>query len=385
MKIGVITYWQSNDNYGQLLQCWALQHYLRSKGHDAYIIKYDFASRYSRKPLWKKVLKILAIYPIITYLIHRKEKIEFRKLSNELNEKNKLRKFDEFRKEQLCFSENYYAKLQDLQFLPPEAQLYITGSDQVWGQLLDNKENEVFFLNFGSKEIKRISYAASFGLDNYPQKLNAALKANLNRFDEVSVRESSGLRICNNVGIKAYKVMDPTMLLNKEEYLKFIDTPKHHNYIYIYSLNILKSDQIFFNTIKQYSEKMKLSIVATPGSGRILGAEIFDGVTYDYATIQQWISNIANANFVVTTSFHGTVFCILTNTPFAFVPLKGKMANMNNRVLDLLQELNLSARIVYSVSDMKSILDKDIDWDSVNKRISIFKEKSISFLDLVNI
>ena len=74
MKIGIITYWQSNDNYGQLLQCYALQRYLVQIGHEPFLIRYDISNRYSANNKWKKVLKILMVYPVLKYLLNKKKK-----------------------------------------------------------------------------------------------------------------------------------------------------------------------------------------------------------------------------------------------------------------------------------------------------------------------
>jgi hypothetical protein len=381
MRIGIITFWQSNDNYGQLLQCWALQQYLRSKDHDAYLIKYDLARRNKPKTLWENLLKALTIYPLIKYLLHRKEKQARNKIIAELNEKNKLRHFDDFRKNMLQISERDYHSLEELQSDPPVADVYITGSDQVWSQLLNNKENEVFFLNFGNSQVKRISYAASFGMDSYPTKLIKRLSINLRRFNAVSVREDSGVDICQNVGVESIKVLDPTMLLKGRDYLRFITIPKYNDYIYIYSLNISTPEQVYYEAITQYAQDEHLSIIVTPGSGRILGAEIFNHAIYDYATIPQWLSNIANAKMVITTSFHGTVFCILMNTPFVYVPLQGKLSNMNSRILGLLKELGLEDRAVENSYQMMSALNGKINWEEVMKKIRPLRDKSMLFID----
>ena len=124
-----------------------------------------------------------------------------------------------------------------------------------------------------------------------------------------------------------------------------------------------------------------MSIIVTPGSGRILGAEIFNHAIYDYATIPQWLSNIANAKMVITTSFHGTVFCILMNTPFVYVPLQGKLSNMNSRILGLLKELGLEDRAVENSYQMMSALNGKINWEEVMKKIRPLRDKSMLFID----
>ena len=104
MKIGIITYWQSNDNYGQLLQCYALQRYLVQIGHEPFLIRYDISNRYSANNKWKKVLKILMVYPVLKYLLNKKKKSQQAKLLAEISQKNTLRKFDDFREHMIVQS-----------------------------------------------------------------------------------------------------------------------------------------------------------------------------------------------------------------------------------------------------------------------------------------
>lgn len=381
MKIGVITYWQSNDNYGQLLQCWALQRYLRSNGHDAYIIRYDFIHRqHFRKSLWKRLMKLCLIIPLFLHFYRKKKERRNKKVSIEIEKKNIARQFDMFRSENLKFSDKVYYSLKDLQTEAPKGEAYITGSDQVWRQLLNQKENEVFFLNFGNEKVKRIAYAASFGLETYPPKLNNILANNLKRFDAISVREYDGVNICKKVGISAIKVLDPTLLLSKEKYIGISSEPKYKNYIYIYSLNVSSPNELYFDKIKNVAKTNNLQIVVTPATGYIPGREIYDQVTYDYSTIPDWLSNINNAKLVVTTSFHGVVFCVIMHTPFIYVPLKGNLSKMNNRAIDLLTSIGLENRIAENENSIGNIIKIPINWDESEKKLNSLIQDSTDFL-----
>lgn len=381
MKIGIITYWQSNDNYGQLLQCFALQQYLRLQGHEPYLIRYDMSNRNMHASnKWKKVYKILLVYPVIKYLLNRKKKRLQLALLSEISRKNAFRKFDEFRQQMIVQSSKLYSSLYELQSDAPKADIYITGSDQVWSQLLNIKENEVYFLNFGDSCTRRVSYAASFAMDEYPTNLHKILKENLERFQAVSVREKVGVYICSSVGVNAIQVVDPTLLLGCDVYRKIASNKKHSKYVYIYSLNVSTADEMYFNEIKQIANKRECDIVVTPASGCVPGIELFDGVIYDYASIPEWLANIDNAEFVVTTSFHGVVFCILLHTPFVYIPLKGNLAKMNNRALNLLDEVGLSNFIAFD-NNVSNIMNQKILWEMVDEKVLKSKNKSILFLN----
>lgn len=378
MKIGVITLWQSQDNYGQLLQAWALQEYLRKEGHSPFLIRYDFVGNWRKKTWYGKLVKVFLLYPIFRKI---KRKIQDKRQLIHVEEINKLRRFDEFRQEHFAFSSCKYQSLKELQSNPPIADIYIVGSDQVWAQLLDFEDNKAFFLDFGEENVRRISYAASFSMDNYPEKLHPLLKSQLLHFNHVSVREESGVSICKSIGIKATKVLDPTLLLNKQIYMNFMTGHQHKKpYIFIYSINITSPKEIAWNDLKHYAQTRQDKIVVTTASGYITGQEIFDDVSYDYATIPQWLTNIANADLVVTPSFHGIVFSILMETPFIYVPLQGKFSKGNSRITDLLYNLGLDNRILTRQRTYSVIANQPINWERVINKLNTYRHVSIQYL-----
>lgn len=384
MKIGIITLWQSSDNYGQQLQCWALQQELIKLGHDPYLIRYDveYRTRNNKSPLWKKVLKLLLIYPIIKSLKRRKINKKEQLLKAYNSKRNEERQFLSFRKDKFLVSDNIYSTLQELKDNPPEADAYIVGSDQVWAFTLDNYENRVMFLDFGDKKIKRIAYAPSFSMPSYPEKLKFLLKENLARFNSLSVREQTGSEICEDLGYKAKVVVDPTMLLKREDYSLIASDEYKESYIYLYYLNITQSEEVAWKQLDGFAKQTNLTVIATPASGYIPSQELFDGVNYKYATIPQWINLISNAQLMVTTSFHGVVFCILNHTPFVYFPLKGQFARGNNRVVDLCKILNLSDRIWSETSSYELLSKQVINWEDVDAILEAKRADSIDYLKI---
>lgn len=382
MKIGIITLWQSSDNYGQQLQCWALQQELIKLGHKPYLIRYDveYRTRNNKSPLWKKVMKLLLIYPVIKSLKRRKINKKEQLLKAYNAKRNEERQFLSFRKDKFLVSDNIYSTLQELKDNPPEADAYIVGSDQVWAFILDNYENRVMFLDFGDKNIKRIAYAPSFSMPSYPEKLKFLLKENLARFNSLSVREQTGSEICEDLGYKAKVVVDPTMLLKREDYSLIASDEYKEPYIYLYYLNITQSEEVAWKQLDGFAKQTNLTVIATPASGYIPSQELFDGVKYKYATIPQWINLISNAQLMVTTSFHGVVFCILNHTPFVYFPLKGQFARGNNRVVDLCKILNLSDRIWSETSSYELLSKQVINWEDVDAILEAKRADSIDYL-----
>lgn len=380
MRIGIITFWQGKDNYGQLLQCWALQQYLKKQGHNPFLIRYDFVGNVSRLGS-RRYLKLFLIYPVFRKIGSLINKIKNEKLQYYNDFKNAERKFDDFLRENIIVSDHIYNDYFALRNNPPLAECYITGSDQVWAQKLDNEDNKAFFLAFGKKNIKRVAYAPSFAMKNYPRKLLPLLKQELASFDHISVRESDGCKICASIGLKATKVLDPTLLLEKTDYLQLLGkVDSTQKYVYIYSLNIGSANEIRWNELQLYIRRNKNHVIVTPASGYIPGKELFGPIEYSYATIQDWLSNIYYAELVITTSFHGIAFCILLEKPFIYIPLKGKFSKGNNRVLDLLEDLDLNYRILNDSSTYESITQKSIDWHLVNLKLIKKRQDSYSFL-----
>lgn len=163
MRIGIITYWQSNDNYGQQLQCWALQHYLKLNGHDPFLIRFKrFERKLTFRDRIKKTLKtLLKIILVKPYISERKAKeLDFKRQSD--------RDFVGFRRDFLAVSDSSYTDLETIRHYPPMADAYITGSDQVWNYDLTEEELRTYLLQFGESNIRRISYAPSIAHKSIP-------------------------------------------------------------------------------------------------------------------------------------------------------------------------------------------------------------------------
>ena len=384
MRIGIITFWESNDNYGQVLQAYALQQVLKDMGHSPFQIRYSLcASRVNvtRSSFIKKVLKLITIYPLIKSFKRKMSKRRDDAYEMVIEEKNKTRKFIDFREKYICKSEIIYNSLEEIRANPPVADCYITGSDQVWTMLLSNENNKAYFLDFGKSSIKRISYAASFARNSYPKELKEELKKQLDKFDAISVRENEGIDICKEVGRSdAVCVLDPTFLIDSKKYAYLsatTTTPDH--YVFVYSINIREPEEISWKEVVRYSRQNNIEIITTTSSGHFAGREILSDTEYLYATIPEWLAYINNADVVITTSFHGVAFCLIFNTPFVYFPLNGKGAKGNGRVLNLLKSLELDNRVYQG--DLERIIENNIDWGKVNNSLTRLKEVSYDYLN----
>ena len=380
MKIGVVTFWTSKDNYGQILQCWSLFEILKRKGHEPYLIRYVFRKK---KSIGRKLLKFVLVYPCILKLKERIWQYINHQTVSEICKKNRVRKFDDFKSVWIPFSDTIYKNIDELRKTPPNADCYLTGSDQGWAQLVNEDNNKIYFLDFGDSSIKRVSYAPSFSMDHYPSTLKPKLRQLLLRYNAISVREKSGVSICSEIGIPAKHVLDPTMLLSKNDYIKMLNLCNNcNNFVYVYSLNFRNPRELRWMELKENAEHNQWEIIVTTGSGVFPGYEIYDkGTYYDYCTIDKWIENIWNANLVVTSSFHGVVFSIIMETPFVYIPLKGKIQTGNGRIIELLNSLGLNDRILTDNCSYGELIKGNINWLVVRNIVEKRRKESLLFIE----
>lgn len=343
MKIGILTFhWATN--YGAVLQTFALQKYLSQLGHNVTIINYK-PSRQDNS-IWLFVRRRYFLHPI-----------QF------LNTLLKERKIDKFRKENLNLSIRYKTK-HDVDKYLENLNVVICGSDQIWNpSFLRSGERGVttttYFLDFNAK-IKKISYAASFGCTTYPAKYKQLLQTLFGRFNHISVREQTGKNIIEEMGLSSVVVPDPTILLTAQDYNSYIPNGEiEHStpYSFIYMLR---------------GEKCSKHIDYLKSNNRI--------VESTNEGIEQWVTNIKKANYVVTNSFHCMVFCLQYHIPFSVVLKNTGLVGMNDRFYTILEMCQLSDRITSDNGDVAAIINKAINWADVEKALSEYRKIGIDFL-----
>ena len=382
MRIGIVTYWSSSDNYGQQLQCFALQKYLIGLGHDAYLIKYMPTSHI---PLWRRIARSVKYRLLVSS--EQKEKDRNTKL---ISERNKLlncrRGFKEFRDKYIKSTEIVYRNIKELRNNPPAADIYICGSDQVWNNSLKDPDTAGWFLDFGKPTVKRVSYAASIGRDIDSSEINRFTKY-LKNFNAISVREQKAYTLCHQLGFdKSIIAIDPTLLLNSSAYDSIgIDSNgtdvAGKPYVFIYTLNIRTAEEIYWDDFQKIIAKDGLQIRSVSSSGYLPARELLPGVQNEQATIPEWLSSIKHSEYVITTSFHGVVFCLLYHKPFYAVLLNNEYSKGNDRIISLLEFLHLSNLIVSNSESLKQINFENIDWIDIDAMIALLRQKSTHFID----
>jgi len=368
MKIGIMTFWWSNDNYGQLLQCYALQKYLRDRGHDAFLIRYNWENDLKQTPFLIRCAKALNPVLLYKYLLNKKHLVDVQK-EQSLNSRH----FDDFRSRYILQSKDFYPTYSALKENPPEADAYIVGSDQVWNYWFENtnrfyRQLHAYFLNFSSEKTKRISYAASWGVTDIPKKAASEIAPLLKKFDYISVREESGVKLCADCGRKdAEWVCDPTLLLSAEKYREIYKENEIRKIEKPFLLLYMLSNQCNFNIQKafDFANSKGLEVVYVTGNG------VIDGRKKYFATIPEWLYLVDNAEYVISNSFHCAVFSTIFHKQFGIVKLFGTAASMNARFNSLFDLRGCGERYVNNTDF--SVLEKSYEIKAVSVSDKFFK------------
>ena len=362
MKVCVITR-HSIPNYGSLLQTYATQKAIEKLNHECEIIDYTRNDEKGKKKLrtkcknskkWNKNFLTRYLYYIIQTL----------NLYSDI-------KFKKFRKKMLIQTPIEYSSEEELKKELPIADIYCAGSDQLWGKIGNIECDSTYFLSFVPSNCKCISYAASIGKEKISNEIKKNIRDYLPRFSTILVREQSAMDIIKKEKInKVDLVLDPTLLLNRDEWNKLCSNIKiKKKYVLVYQLHDNKKMQKY---AKRFAKKVGLPLIRIcPNTQSILrgGRPIF------LPTPNEFITYFKNADYIVTDSFHGTVFSIIFNKNFIDILPE----ETSTRITNILEIFNLKSRILKSYEDF-SLINKIIDYTEVNKNVEKSRQKSLEKL-----
>ena len=365
MKVAILTL-PFRTNYGQILQGYALQTTLERMGHSAEMLDdpYFTGSYYLRYPM-------MCLKRAYQKLILGNKDIEIFVPEHVRIKQYTQRFIDRHIRRRIV--RNWDAALAS------DYDAFVVGSDQVWRPQYFESNNrpciELAFLSFTeAKQVKRISYAASFGTDQMeytPSQLQVC-SPHLKNFNAVSVREESGVMLCDEYfGVKAEHVLDPTMLLRKEDYVDLIPqgiSPVEGSLL-VYILDESDSTRRFINDFSQNKGLNPFRVNAQNGNDVPLTDRI-------QPPVEKWLQGFADAEFVITDSFHACVFSILFHKPFICV---GNNKRGKSRFDSLLKMFNLQNHYVEDWDDYNEDL-LSVDWDMVDRILEQKRETSREFL-----
>ena len=371
--ISIFTYWWSEDNYGQLLQAYALQEYLFSMGISSEIIQ----ARKENHTFFDKLAEMII-----------KAKVGFCgsravSLDTSIQQEVKQRGFQEFRTRFLQFSKERYTSLQDLKKNPPAGKYYICGSDKIWATFSRDPfrmdQFDMFTLGFGSKGTPKIAYAPSIGKREIPFFAKNRFRRNLKSFQGISVREASAVTLLNDIGINDVEwVPDPTQLIGKQGYMKFIEEVpgEYEETWFFYGLS--NPSYVSSRIVAEHLVATNMDFDYTGGNNNI------DDLITCYPTIPQWLNHMYYAENIITNSYHGCIFCILFHKNFYYIPvLPDKKGLPDERITSLLNRYDIQGRDITTEEQLQAVLEnpyKPIDWDAVDDKMQEFVQVGKDFL-----
>lgn len=360
-KIALQTF-QLSTNYGGILQAFALQHYLTKKGFDVVHINRAYQSNNSFLKFKIIVDKIINFNT--TLAINKAESI-----------------FKVFVNKFINLSPPLYStKLWNKYINENKFDAVIVGSDQIWRQEYVGAFAEEFFLNFKKGKIKKIAYAASFGVDKIGNGYAKQISNQLHDFDAISVREKSGVDILQkNFNIEAVHLIDPTLLLLSQDYIDMFelkkDVKKPYIFAYVLDKNLHKQ-----NMIEEVEKTLGMVSKLVYGS-EVTKATYNDVDIRSKVSIETWLSHFYNADYIVTDSFHGMIFSILFNKRFIVIANESRGVSRFESMLNL---IDLKEKLIFSGANLKKeTILKPIDYESINSIIEEERKLANKFINQV--
>ena len=351
-------------NYGAILQTIGLQKTLYNLNCENSVINYTdkCMNQYNPKNLDNLPRKEKA-KKILRYILYG------RKLTK------RQKKLTSFINENINMTKKVY-NMKEIENIIEKDDVLIAGSDQIWSTEIMDGLSDIYTLNFKGTNNKKISYAASIGSSTINEKYYKEFQNKINNIDRISVREESLkselIKIVNKKNIDV--VLDPTMLLTKEQWKSLInkhEKEEKEKYIVAYTLDV---NPEYIKIVNELSKKTCLRVIyfdyRNYGFDNILREGFLDNPF-------EFVNCIKNAQYIVTTSFHGTVFSLLFNKKFWVIPHRTRGARMT----DLLYKVGLNKRIVKTVEEFnKKDFDENINYNYINELLSKQREESINWL-----
>lgn len=389
----VITFIFCEENYGQILQAYALQRYLRDTYPERYDVKviWGMPMGFNKKTYW-----IHRILGDRGYELLRTCKRAIKPSQNEnpaILDMRKRRGFNEFKQKYIAVhsdSLQFYPLCTKRHYPELQADVLITGSDQVWNAWGTAPEESAlgytyswlpyYTLEFAAPQSTKIAYAASMGRREFSSEAHRAYFQNaLKDFAAIGVREQSNVELLASAGVESICVPDPTMLLTKAQWEKLVDSSaldlpsKLSQSIFIYTYG----DERFGGNelpkiLGRHDEVIAVSSVCDPALND----------NYN-PTLQEWIACIRGCKLMVSGSFHGACFAIMMNTPFFICRISDQISeSLNTRFENLVRVFGLEDRIVHTLEELQEKIAQNppIDWERVNARLAQWHNVGVEFL-----
>lgn len=384
MKIGLILS-HTGINYGMLLQAYATQMYLESKGVQTEIIRIQDNAESPRK--LKKYLRYLSPVALKSALMKAKRRRLVREdpvLRTAFHARSEVgRTFAKERLQNITLLKGFDRATA---YCKENYDCVMIGSDQQWAPAcFYSKLNTLLFVPDG---VKRASYATSMGVSQIPKNTHKLLKNFISRMDYISVREETGKSIITSVtGREDVQVVpDPTFLLTSEQWVNYIPDKKLYDGKYVFCYFLGNSDLPVKKVIDwAKKEGVKPIFVRNVESYSRKKVDYEDSIVLDAPTVEEFVNYIRHADLVCTDSFHCTVFSIINNTDFAtfYRTQSTNKDSRNSRIDDLLARCECTNRICTDDTQLSSVVDTALDFDKINQIVASTRTVGVRFLEEV--
>ncbi|MGN1139132.1 MAG: polysaccharide pyruvyl transferase family protein [Ruminococcus sp.] len=375
-NVAILTIFNNNNNYGGVLQAFALHKKVKELGYNADVLYYVNG----KNPVYPSAKEQLKQYGVKDILKKVTEKAQAKIFNGKVNNifVNRAVLFDKFRKEHIStngpFDDSTLVKSRDRYFA------YISGSDQIWNP---NAAREGFLLSMIDDNHRKIAYAASIGRSVLSAHESEVMIPLIKRYDSVSVREKTAQKLLAQKGVENVKtVLDPTLILDKREWQNLcVPVEKKRKYVLCY---FFSENRKYREEIDGYCKKNDLDLYYIPYANQcyIHGDHKGKGIKQENVGPVEFLSLINNAEAVFTDSFHGTVFSIIFNKNFVVYERdkKSHSSSKNSRIYDLLGAVGLDNRL-YSGKGLEQYFSRNIDFKAVEDKLQELRKGSIEFLE----
>ena len=369
MKVSVITLHTVN-NYGSVMQTYATQKVFEKLGCDVEFVDYwrksntpdECAKRLLDSSTMKRLKPIWGLNPFTIKLTVKLLKIFV------TNKESQMRKFI---RERVTLSPTSYYSIDDLKDNPPEADIYVTGSDQVWNSIWNQGLDRAYFLDYAPVGKPKVSFSASIGRSELERDEMVEMYELLKQYDAISVREASAVQILRDMGLEAKLILDPTLMLNREEWIEIEKEPRGRKtpYLLIYQLHINPNIDLYADTLA----RAKGWEIVRIGLSRSDKKKI--GTTCMNTSVPEFLGLFSHAACVLTDSFHATAFSLNMGTDFISV-----LPNSFGTRIESITELTGTKDRILSSYDDLSIADCEINKEQVKNILRQEREKGYAFL-----
>ena len=366
-KVGIVTILDV-ANFGTMLQAYALATVIKRFNYDVEFINY-WRRDYTTKNKVFTFLQDSSLGNPLKRFVYALSALFFYS-----SIRNRIRNFV---KKRFHFTRSYHS-IDELRKCPPEIDLAICGSDQIWNSAYNRGLDRVFYLDFVN--CPRIAYAASVGMDEFPQGELDDIKKLLAKYRAISVRESQTCKYLHSLGFtQVQHVLDPSLLLNADEWKEIAGCKESHlineeRYLLVYSVERFNNDFIF-SQARQIAQELHLKMYVVCTTYPVKAKDYGFNKIYAMAGVKTFLRLMANADFIVASSFHGTAFALNFNKEFVTISAN----KFNIRMKSLVEQFNISHRIVTTTLKKASDL-LPIDYVIINHKLEENRALSLSFL-----